>query len=204
MLNAPSRSRRSRGFLAALPVALLAAVLVAGPANATTFVKQTGLVGPWSFAETSSVPLVTCNYGPTTDANHYFMTKITVIPPTVYAADRNSAKVDTRHVSWQFQIQRKHDPDGHWVVVGRSAIQRGTAKDNLAAPFTALSLKHNGHHAGLDTAWILRIQVLIKWYKPSGPVEGTVLFRPDYFWITTPDFSGVSSEPYCQEVATSG
>ena len=204
MLVVPSRFRGARSLRAALPVALLAAVLVAGSAQATSGIHQTGLVGPWSFAESGSVPLVTCNYGPTTDANHYFMTKITVVPPTVFAADRNSAKVDTRHVTWQFQVQRKHSPNGHWAVVGSSAIQGGTAKDNLAAPFTALSLKHNGHHAGLDTNWLVRIRVVIKWYKPSGAVEGTILFRPSYFWITTPDFSGVGSQPYCQEVATSG
>ena len=204
MLAALSRSRGSRSLLAALPVALLAAVLMAGSADAIIYTHQTGLVGHWSFDETSSAPLVTCNYGPTIDANHYFMTKIKVLPPTVYAADRNSAKVDTRQVSWQFQIQRKYYPTGHWVVVDSSAVQKGTAKDNLAAPFTALTLKHNGHQAVLDTNWTVRIQVLIKWYKPSGPVEGSILFRPSYYTYSTPDFTGVSSQHWCQEVETSG
>jgi hypothetical protein len=188
----------------AVLVAASLVVSIAGSASAIIYTHQTGLVGPWSFDETSSAPLVTCNYGPTIDANHYFMTNITVLPPTVYAADRNSAKVDTRHVSWKFQIQRKYYPTGTWKVVASSAVQKATAKDNLAAPFTALTLNHDGHVAGLDTNWTVRIQVLIKWYKPNGSVEGTILFRPSYYTYTTPDFTGVSNQHWCQEVTTSG
>ena len=195
---------RLRSALFALPLALIAALLLSGQAAAIIYTHTTGEVGHWSFDDNSTTPGVTCNYGPTSDDNHYFMTNIKVIAPTVFAADRDPSKVDTRKVSWQFQIQRKLYPDGKWKVIASSAVQKGTAKDNQAAPFTALTLNHDGHHAALDTDWLVRVQVLIKWYKPNGAVEGTVLFRPSYYTVKTPDFSGVSSQHWCQEVETSG
>ena len=48
------------------------------------------------------------------------------------------------------------------------------------------------------------MQVLIKWYKPQRTSKGTVLFRPSYYTYTSPDFTGTGSQPYCQEVETSG
>ena len=162
------------------------------------------MVGPWSFDDQSLAPSVICSYGATIDNNHYFMTKIKVGPPMVYAADRDPSKVDTRRVSWQFQIQRKHQPDGHgssWTV---QPCKRGRPRKTPRRSFTALTLKHNGHQAGSDTEWTVRIQVLIKWYKPSGAVEGTVLFRPSYYSFKSPDFTGTSSQHWCQEIETSG
>ncbi len=198
------RLHRPRGAVLALPIALLMALLMSSQASAIIYTHSTGLVGPWSFNDTYDAPNVTCKYGPTSDNNHYFMTKIKVLPPTVYAADRDSAKVDTRQVSWQFKIQRKLYPTGKWKVVASSAVQHATAKDNHAAAFSALTLKHDGHKGGLTSALVVRIQVLIKWYKPNGSVEGKVLFRPSYYTFTTPDFSSTSSQHWCQEVATSG
>ena len=185
-------------------MALLAAMLMAGSANALIYTHQTGMVGPWSFDDSSGSPSVTCKYGPTIDDNHYFMTNIKVLPPSVYAADRHSHTVDTRKVSWQFQIQRKQYPDGTWSVVASSAVQKGTATENQEAPFSALKIQHNGHQAGMDTNWTVRIQVLIKWYKPNGSVEGTILFRPSYYTVSTPDFSNTSGQHWCQEITTSG
>ena len=190
--------------VAALPIALVFVILAASPVAAIQSVKTTGAVGHWSFNESFGAPFVLCSYGPTTDGNHYSMTKIKVQPPPVFAADRNSGKVDSRTVSWQFQIQRKNVSFGKWKVVASSKVQRATAKDNAAAPFTALSLKHSGKPAANDSSWIVRVQVLIKWYKPSGSVEGTVFFRPTYYTFSTPDFSATSSQQWCQEVETNG
>ena len=190
--------------VAALPVALVFALLAASPVAAIGSVKTTGAVGHWSFNESFGAPLVLCSYGATTDGNHYSMTKIKVQPPTVLAADRNSAKVDTRTVSWQFQIQRKNIAHGKWKVVASSKVQKATAKDNAAAPFTALTLKHSGKPAANDTSWIVRVKVLIKWYTPGGSVEGSVSFNPSYYTVTTPDFSFTSSQTFCQEVVTNG
>jgi len=195
---------RSLRTLAFVPAALVFAILAASPVAAISAVKTTGAVGHWSFNESFGVPFVLCSYGPTSDSNHYSMTKITVQPPTVFAADRNSGKVDTRTVSWQFQIQRKNVSFGKWKIVASSKVQRATAKDNAAAPFTALTLKHSGKPAANDPSWTVRVQVLIKWYKPGGSVEGTVFFRSSYYTFTTPDFSATSSQPWCQEVVTNG
>jgi hypothetical protein len=195
--------RRPARTLFALPIALLAALLLSGQASAIIYTHQTGLVGPWSFNDNSTTPGVTCKYAATTDGNHYSMTKITVQPPTVFAADRNSGKVDSRKVSWQFQIQRKQIPDGTWKVVGGSAVQHATAKDNAAAPFTKLALSHHPKVAN-DPSWVVRVQVLIKWYKPTGGVEGSVLFRPSYYRLMSPNFNSTGSQPYCQEVETNG
>jgi len=194
--------RRFRPFLA-LPVALMAALLLSGQASAFIYTHQTGLVGPWSWDDNSTTPGVVCNYGPTPDNNAYYMKNLVVQPPTVKAADRNSGKVDTRKVSWRFQLQRKLLPAGTWKVVAASALQTATAKDNAAAPFTALKLKHKVSVTS-STDEIVRIQVLITWYKPSGGVEGTILFRPSYYQIKTPDFTVTSGEPYCQERQTNG
>ena len=123
--------RRFRPFLA-LPVALMAALLLSGQASAFIYTHTTGMVGPWSFADTTDAHRVICNYGPQEAPDYFYMTKTKVLPPTVFAADRDSGKVDRRAVSWQFQIQRKLLPDGKWKIVGSSAVQRAVAKDNQA------------------------------------------------------------------------
>jgi hypothetical protein len=199
-----NRLRRPRTAMFALPLALLFALLLSGQASAMIYTHQTGLVGPWSWNDTFDAPGVLCKYAASPDANHYAMRKIVVQPPTVKAADRNSGKIDKRAVSWQFQIQRKLSPDGTWKVVATSATQKATATENAAAPFTAITLKHFVANTTMYSEWIVRIQVLIKWYKPAGGVEGSILFRPSYYRYSTPDFSGSGSQPYCNEVATSG
>jgi hypothetical protein len=197
------RLHRPRAALFAFPVALLLALLLSGQASAILYTHQTGLVGPWMWSDSSVTPGVLCKYAATTDGNHYSMTKIVVQPPTVEAADRNSSKIDKRTVSWQFQLQRKLVPDGTWKVIASSAKQTGTATENTSPLFTAITLKHVPKEVN-NPAWIVRVQVLIKWYKPTGGVEGTILFRPSYYRITSPDFTLVGSQPYCQEVETNG
>ena len=186
-------------LLLALPMALVAALLLSGQAFAIIYTHQTGTIGAWSWTDTSTTPWVVCNYGPTLDNNHYFMTKIVVQPPAVY-----SVAAAPQQVSWQFQIQRKYYPSGTWKVVDSSAVQKGTAHATVAAGFTQLKLKHNGHQANGDTNWTVRIQILVKWYKPNGSVAGTLLFRPSYYTITTPDFTGTGGQHWCQEIETSG
>lgn len=197
------RLHRPRAALFAFPVALLLALLLSGQVSAIIYTHQTGLVGPWIWSDSSVAPGVLCKYAATTDANHYPMTKIVVQAPTVQAADRNSSKIDKRTVSWQFQLQRKLVPDGTWKVIANSSKQTGVATENTPAPFTAITLKHSPKEMN-NPSWIVRVQVLIKWYKPAGGVEGTILFRPSYYRNTTPDFTFVGSQPYCQEVDTNG
>lgn len=199
-----NRLRRPRTAMFALPIALLFSLLLSGQTSAMIYQHQTGLVGPWSWNDSSVSPSALCKYADAPDNNHYSMRKIVVQPPTVKAADRNSSKVDKRVVSWQFQIQRKLYPDGTWKVVATSATQKATATETTAAPFTALTVKHVVPQTTQNSELIVRIQVLIKWYKPAGGVEGSILFRPTYYEYVTPDFSGVGSQPYCNEVATSG
>lgn len=196
--------RRFRPFLA-LPVALMAALLLSGQASAFIYTHTTGMVGPWSFADTTDAHRVICNYGPQEAPDYFYMTKTKVLPPTVFAADRDSGKVDRRAVSWQFQIQRKLLPDGKWKIVGSSAVQRAVAKDNQAAAFTPLVIKHNAHNDGGTPDYQMRVQVTIKWYKPSGAVEGSVFFRPSYYYHVAEGYpTFVGSNPFCSEVITAG
>jgi hypothetical protein len=133
------------------------------------------------------------------------MRKLVVQPPTVKAADRDSNKIDRRTISWQFQLQRKLYPDGTWKVIASSAVQKALATENSAASFSPLTLKHQPKSPPYGDGWIVRVQVLIKWIKPSrGAVEGTILFRPSFYHDVSPGFDFVGGNPYCSEVQTTG
>ena len=199
-----NRSRRTQGALLSLPLAVLLALVMSGQAAAVSYTHHTGTVGQWTFDETFDNPLVLCKYGPTSDGNHYSMTRIKVAPPMVYAVDSNPAKEDKGTVSWQFQVQRKYYSASRWKTVASSAVQKRSALDDAAALFSTLTVKRNGHEAKDDPSWLMRVQVIVKWYKPGGAVEGTVTFRPSYYRFSTPDFSSTSSEQWCQEVVTNG
>jgi hypothetical protein len=191
--------------LIALTAALVLAIASAGSASATIYQHQTGIIGPWSWNDTSASPGVLCKYGQSADNNHYPMTKIVVQPPTVYAADRNSNKIEKRTISWRFQLQRKLLPDGKWKTLAKaSGVQKATATENSPASFSPITLKHVPKNASAD-GWIVRVQVLIKWIVPgTGAVEGTMLFRPSYYHAVSPGFDFVGSRPYCGEVQTTG
>ena len=89
-------------------------------------------------------------------------------------------------------------------IVAGSTVQTATAKDNAPAPFTKLVLKHHPKDRE-NPSWLVRVQVLIKWYKPSGGVEGTILFRPSWYYHACVDYTNfVGGQPYCQEVDTNG
>jgi hypothetical protein len=192
-------------FVIALMGALVLAVASAGAASATIYQHQTGIIGPWSWNDTSGAPSVLCKYGQSADNNHYPMRKIVVQPPTVYAADRNSNKIEKRTISWRFQLQRKLLPDGKWKTLAKaSSVQKATATENSPATFSPITLKHLPKNAAVD-GWTIRVQVLIKWIVPStGAVEGTMLFRPSYYHALSSGFDFVGGNPWCTEVQTTG
>src|SRR4051794_33385346 len=123
------RRHRIRRVFLALPLALAAAMLLSGQAAAIIYQHQTGLIGPWSWNDSSTTPSVTCKYGASSDGNAYPIRKLIVQPPTAYAADRDSGKIDKRTISWQFQIQQKLYPNGTWKVIASSAVQKAVATE---------------------------------------------------------------------------
>lgn len=185
----------------ALPFALALMLSASTPVAAVESVKQTGSVGNWSFAESSSTPRTTCSYGPEAPPDDSFTTQIKVKPPTVFAADRTSGKVNKRKVSWQVQLQHEPSGGGSWVNGTTSSVQRATAYDNKQAPFTALTIKHDGHKDPNDA---LRIKVTIKWYAPNGSVEGKIVFNPTYYREVTPFGTATGGEPWCEADQTAG
>ena len=195
---------RSVRTLAFIPAALVFAILAASPVAAVSAVKTTGEVGNWSFDETQESPLVTCKGGPEVAPDYSYMKSVKVKPPTVFAADRNSEKVDSRKVTWKFELQHTVLPSTNWKTVKSSAVQHATAHDNLAAPFSAMTVAFKANHDSATTADEIRVKVTIHWLKPNGSVEGTVTFLASYYGVISGVGNFTSGQPWCQEVASAG
>ena len=190
--------------LAVLSAALLV-VSTAGPAAAYSLIQATGKIGNYDFTESSGSPGVTCAYGPVVSPDYMFMRWIKVRAPIVFAYDPNPGSPgDHGKVSWKFELQRKLQPDGAWTNVSSSPVQRATAWDNKQAAFTPIKLVHDGHAEGSTSAYSLRALVIIKWYKPSGAVEGTVKFTPTYYKLKEPVGTSTSGGDYCDAISTLG
>jgi hypothetical protein len=166
---------------------------------------ETGLVGHYGLTDLYASPGSTCKYGKQVPPNGAWFKWMTVTAPNVYAADRNSGVRDHRKVSWQFRIQVVPFSGGSWKTVAHSSIQRATAYDDQAAPFTPMKVYWKPSRTGPNAGALkVRAMVIIKWYKPGGGIEGKVKGTIDYYLMKMPWGNFTSSQPYCQDYTTSG
>ncbi len=195
---------RGKRFVVALSLAAFAITgLAVGPVGAYSNVTETGMVGQWSFNDTSGTPGATCSYGPEYPPDYAGFRWMKVRPPVVFAADRDSNKIDHKRVKWFWKLQRAHYPMNDWKTIATSAVQSATAYDNQAAHFSALRINHNVGNPDFSDV-VFRAFVVIKWVKADGSVEGTAKATIDYYKGKMPWGDAVYSSPFCQKVATAG
>ena len=134
-----SRRRLSRLTVAGLVAVMSVAAFVSPAAAYST--QESGLVGPYAFGDSLADPMATCAYHDPGYSNWIWLDWFRVKAPTVYAADRNSDKRESRTVTFQIKIQ-KHmiDSPNPWKDVASSPVQRKTAWEDQAAAFSAIKL----------------------------------------------------------------
>ena len=194
--------------LLAVALALPFVLVSAGPTAAYQVLVENGLHGHYGLDDTYLVPGGTCKYGEIVYSNWAYLIWMKVKAPQVFAADRNSEMRDHRVVSWQFKLQRKRYEATTWKTIKSSAIQRMTAYEDQAAPFTALTINYDAEnedpsHDPNGPNIIFRALVIIKWYKPDNSVEGTVKLIPDYY-KTKSYWNASPSSGYCTRYNTNG
>jgi hypothetical protein len=195
---------RVKRFFVALSLAAVAvAGLAVGPVGAYSNVTETGMVGPWSLNDTSGNPGATCKYGPEYPPDFAGFRWMNVRPPVVFAADRNSSKIDHKRVKWFWKLQRAHGQTNDWKTIATSAVQSAIAYENQAANLSALRIYRTvGNPDFTDINF--RALVVIKWVKADGSVEGTAKATIDWYQTKAPWGILVGGQPYCQRVATAG
>jgi hypothetical protein len=198
-----SRRRVGRLTVAAL-TALMSTAAFVSPAAAYSS-QESGLVGPYAFPDTSGDPMATCAYHDPGAGNWIWLDWFRVKAPTVYAADRNSSKRESRTVTFQFKIQ-KHmfgSPDP-WKVVDASPIQRKTAWDDQAASFSAIKFYFTPNKTTANGQnGQFRVMAVIKWLKKDGSTEGSAKVWPSYYTKNSPYGPGTEVD-YCSGVDTDG
>jgi hypothetical protein len=196
---------RVKRLVVALSLAAFAGVgLAVGPVGAYSNISETGMVGPWSLNDTSGTPGATCGYGNEYPPDNAGFRWMNVKPPIVYAADRNSDKIDHKLVKWYWKLQRAHYPGtSGWKTIDTSDTQSATAYENQAAHFSAMRISHSvGNPA--DSDLLFRALVIIKWVKADGSVEGTAKATIDWYKAKAPWGDNVFGQPFCQAVTTEG
>jgi hypothetical protein len=197
--------RRVLGSLAIALAFVVQGLLQPGLASAYSVISETGLHGDYSLAESNDSPATSCVYGKEVPPDGAWFRFMRVKPPTVFAADRNSAIRDHRKVSWQFKIQVMPFSGGSWQKVASSSIQKATAYEDLAAPFSAMKVYWKPSRTGPNAGALkVRTLIVIRWYKPGGAIEGTVKLTADYYYLKMPWANTTSGQPYCQDYTTAG
>jgi hypothetical protein len=189
----------------------LSALLVAGalPASAYTIVSIDGNHGDYTFSDTTDSPPVTCMFGqPQPPFETAYLHKVKVRAPALFAIDRTGAR-DHQKVSWQFKVQGQvFDSGPDWTTFVTSPLKTGTAYDNTPAPFNPITVKFNSRTQNPDPErdnFVYRMMVIMRWYKPSGAVGGTIKLMPTYYRVKGP-FSPpfTNGGEYCGAINTAG
>lgn len=187
------------GLVLVLPFVLA----TAGPASAYQVVYEDGLVGEYSFEDSSDKPGVWCGYSQQYPPNSAFFRWMKVRRPIVRAADRNAGVRDSRKVRWFWKLQRGTYPGSAWTTVATSDKQTKIAYEDQAAAFTPLRIDRNtGTQA--NELMIFRALVTIQFLKPNGAVEGTVRATLDWERRNQPWGYSTSNNGWCAQWVTSG
>jgi len=197
--------RRAIGSLAIALAFVAQGLLQPALVSAYTVISESGLHGNYWLTESAAAPATKCVYGKQVPPNGAWFRFMRVKPPTVFAADRNSAIRDHRRVSWQFKVQVMPFSGGSWKKVASSGIQKATAYEDQAAPFSAMKVYWKPSRTGPNAGALkVRNLIVIRWYKPGGAIEGKVKLTADYYYLKMPWGNATSGQAYCQDYTTSG
>lgn len=195
-----------RSALAAATAALVCAMAFVAPAAAYTVVSESGTHGHYLITDSFTKQGATCSFGNGEPPYGWaWLDWMTARAPKVFAADRNSSVRDHRKVSWQFKIQRAPYNTTAWQTVASSAVQKATAWDDQAASFSYMKITYDAHTtaSGSENDQ-LRALIILKWYKPSGAVEGTVQLAPSYYRYISEWSTNTAGNEWCGVRATEG
>jgi hypothetical protein len=149
--------------------------------------------------------MATCAYHDEWAYNWIWLDWFRVKAPTVYAADRNSDKRESRTVSFQIKIQ-KHmfGSPNPWKDVDSSRIQRKTAWEDQAAAFSPIKFFFTPNKTTANgQSGQFRAMAVIKWIKKDGSAEGTAKVWPTYYTEKSPYGNSIDQD-YCPGVDTDG
>ena len=159
-----------------------------GTANAFEVSGDTGIRGDFSLADTQASPAGVCGYAfDHSDGaqDFYSFSSMKVRAPSVYAADRNADRRDSRMVSWRFHLYQMPAAGAPgWTTVAGSPVQKARAYEDAPAAFAPLSVNFNG-----SNDYLYRAHVVIKWFKSNGTVEGKVRLFLDWYREKGGDFA---------------
>jgi hypothetical protein len=203
MTRAVSAAVRGFRFAFAFAVGLTLASLSVGPVGAYSNITETGMVGHWSLNDSLGTPGAVCSYGAEYPPDYAGFRWMNVKPPVVFAADRDSNKIDHKRVKWFWKLQRSHYPNNDWKTIDTSAIQSAMAYENQAAQFSAIRIYRNVGNPDFNDV-VYRALVVIKWVKADGSVEGTAKATIDWYNRKMPWDTSVGGAPFCSQVATAG
>jgi hypothetical protein len=175
-------------------VVVAAMLIAAAPALADTDIGETGVVGAHSLIDTLDKPGATCTYK---DKNvsgvPFVLAKVKARPPQVLARNVTSFEGDEQLVGWRFTVEKQvtFNSDGSWTPIVKSSIQKATATESGAAPFTAMKVR-----VPVPTeAARYRVKVKLFWYR-FGSTEGTSTHLVDFYKAVTPDRTFVFEPPF--------
>ena len=168
--------KRTRLFTTVALLSLLALLVAAGPASATTIIASHGMTADWGYmpADETDTPAGKCGYSAAHNDGFAYLRWIKVRAPVV-AARNVSANDDQQKVSWQVIVQRSIASG--WKTIKKSTTRTFTAyefvpvnHDPIKVSFTATD----------DHNW--RALIKIRWLR-HGSVEGWVKASITYYGV---------------------
>lgn len=172
--------------MAALALAALATLSMAGTVAAATPISSSGHIGNYVFQDNADQTRgVDCFYETHQETHHgspgYWLDKLGVRGPQVYAWDNGSGT--KQWIGWQFKVQDEDaSANNAWATV-------------FTSPLTKANVGINSGHQFGRRYWIApeklpsmknyRVVVIINWYKRSGStkVQGTLKASYDYYHV---------------------
>ena len=166
-----------RPMSAAFVLALVAAMVLPTAVFADTELGHRGRVGRHALRDRADRPGTACLYNDSGE-----LVGVGVRPPRVFARDTTDS-VDTQHVSWQFVVQRRANPDSDWLNFARSSSQHGRATDAEPAHFARMAMRLNTPEGDDPFLTEYRIVVRMLWWR-GDEVRGGARHLVDWYrWL---------------------
>jgi hypothetical protein len=178
-MRATGSYSRRRSLTASLLLAVLVAIMAAGPAAADAELGHKGQVGAHYMRDTYSDGAAKCTYRTTFEGSgsHWWkLRRIDVRPPRVFAIS------GSQKVGWRFVIQRSED-QGPWQVAYRSPVQKATASVNTRAAFASMGSRVSvpPPSSQFDNHHFIRVVVKMIWYRADGSQRGSARHLVDFY-----------------------
>jgi hypothetical protein len=179
-------SRSRFGPMAALVLAALATVSLAGNAAAATVLSSSGQIGNYVLQDNHDQTRgVDCFYETHQETHHgspgYWLDKLSVRGPQVYAWDNGSGS--KQWVGWRFQVQNEDtSASDAWTTVFTSTLTKAKVGISNGYQFARRTWTAPENLANNKN---YRVMITVKWYQRGGSshVQGTLKARYDYYHV---------------------